>query len=116
MASGGGSGQTRAKINPANQQAARILMQEFQLLQKERNEGFTVKLLQEDNLFEWEVAIFGPPDTLYAGGYFRAAMKFPPGYPFSPPTVHFVSKLFHPNVYNNGSVCISILHPVRLSM
>ena len=32
---------------------------------------FQVKLLREDNLFDWEVAIFGPPGTLYEGGYFK---------------------------------------------
>lgn len=58
----------------ASHHAVRVLMQEFQLLQKEPMEGFRVKLLKEDNLFEWEVAIFGPPDTLFAGGYFRATM------------------------------------------
>lgn len=49
---------------------------------------------QDDNLFEWEVAIFGPPETLYAGGYFRAMMKFPLEYPFAPPSVRFVTKLW----------------------
>lgn len=112
MSNGTSSSHPRTqKVNPANQQAARVLMQELQQLQKERTEGFIVKLVQEDNLFEWEAGIFGPPDTLYQGGYFKACMKFPPGYPFSPPTVHFSTKMWHPNVYANGSVCISILHP-----
>lgn len=71
-----------------------MLMQEFQALQKEPNEGFQVKLLKEDNMFEWDVALFGPPETVYAGGYFRACIKFPPEYPFSPPTVRFVTKLW----------------------
>lgn len=29
------------------------------------------KLMNDENLFEWEVALFGPPDTLYQGGYFK---------------------------------------------
>jgi ubiquitin-conjugating enzyme E2 R len=33
------------------------------------------------------VGIFGPPDTLYEGGYFKADMEFPTTYPFSPPKV-----------------------------
>lgn len=37
------------------------------------SEGFRVKLCNDDNLFEWEVAIFGPPDTLYQGGYFKVS-------------------------------------------
>ncbi|OQV26262.1 Ubiquitin-conjugating enzyme E2 R2 [Hypsibius exemplaris] len=94
-----------------NQHAVRVLMQEFTALQKEPIEGFRCKLLKDDNLFEWEVGIFGVPETIYQGGYFRASMKFPPEYPFSPPTVRFLTKLWHPNIYENGTVCISILHP-----
>uniref|UniRef100_A0A182SBF4 UBIQUITIN_CONJUGAT_2 domain-containing protein n=1 Tax=Anopheles maculatus TaxID=74869 RepID=A0A182SBF4_9DIPT len=51
--------------------AVRALSLEYKSLQEEPVEGFRVKLLNEDNLFEWEVAIFGPPDTLYQGGYFK---------------------------------------------
>lgn len=53
--------------------AVRALSLEYRGLQEEPVEGFCVKLLNEDNLFEWEVAIFGPPDTLYQGGYFKVS-------------------------------------------
>ncbi|MGH0176586.1 UNVERIFIED_CONTAM: hypothetical protein FKN15_005972 [Acipenser sinensis] len=32
-------------------------------------------------------------------------------YPYSPPTFRFLTKMWHPNIYENGDVCISILHP-----
>ena len=51
--------------------AVRALAMEYRSLQEEPVEGFCVKLVNEDVLFEWEVAIFGPPDTLYQGGYFK---------------------------------------------
>lgn len=51
--------------------AIRALALELKSLQEEPVEGFRVKLVNEDNMFEWEVAIFGPPDTLYQGGYFK---------------------------------------------
>ncbi|KAF3425678.1 hypothetical protein E2986_13656 [Frieseomelitta varia] len=51
--------------------ALRALALEYKSLQEEPVEGFRVKLVNEDNMFEWEVAIFGPPDTLYQGGYFK---------------------------------------------
>ncbi|XP_046403497.1 ubiquitin-conjugating enzyme E2 R2 [Ischnura elegans] len=91
--------------------ALRALALEYKSLQEEPVEGFRVKLVNDDNLFEWEVAIFGPPDTLYQGGYFKAHMKFPPDYPYSPPSIRFLTKVWHPNVYENGDLCISILHP-----
>lgn len=49
-----------------------------------------------------------PPFT---GGIFRARMTFPPTYPHQPPKLKFETPIFHPNVYENGEVCISILHP-----
>ncbi|TMS40081.1 hypothetical protein L596_006507 [Steinernema carpocapsae] len=38
-------------------------------------------------------------------------MTFPPNYPYEPPSVKFQTKMYHPNVYENGTLCISILHP-----
>ncbi|KAG1664203.1 Ubiquitin-conjugating enzyme E2 R1 [Nymphon striatum] len=96
---------------PPSSSALRALALEFKGLQEEPVEGFRVKLVNEDVLNEWEVAIFGPPDTLYQGGYFKAHVKFPLDYPYSPPSVRFLTKVWHPNVYENGELCISILHP-----
>ena len=50
------------------------------------------------------------PDSLYYGGYFKATMTFSENYPFSPPTFQFSRPLFHPNIYQDGKLCISILH------
>lgn len=51
--------------------AVKALQLELKKIQAEPVEGFRVKLLNDDNIFEWEVAIFGPPGTLYEGGYFK---------------------------------------------
>ncbi|KAK6926943.1 Ubiquitin-conjugating enzyme E2 [Dillenia turbinata] len=74
-------------------------------------DGTCVGLVDESNIFEWSVLIIGPPDTLYEGGLFNAIMTFPQNYPSSPPTVRFTSDMWHPNIYPDGRVCISILHP-----
>nr|CAD2181928.1 unnamed protein product [Meloidogyne enterolobii] len=73
-------------------------------------EGIKVHSVAE-NIFIWKVAIFGAPGTIYQGGYFKATLKFPPKYPFEPPSMRFDNPIFHPNVYKDGRVCISILHP-----
>ena len=93
--------------------AIRILALELKNLRENPLEGITPRLLNEDNMLEWEVALFGPPDTWYQGGYYKAVMKFPPDYPFSPPVVRFITKVWHPNVFENGEMCISILHPPK---
>ena len=53
----------------------------------------------------------GPPETPYEGGFFQAEMCFPKEYPNMPPTLRFISDIVHPNVYPDGKVCMSILHP-----
>jgi len=83
---------------------------ELKSLQTTPVEGFTVQS-DDQNVFKWTVAIYGPPGTLYQGGYFKATIKFPNNYPYSPPNLRFLSKVWHPNVYENGELCISILHP-----
>lgn len=74
-------------------------------------EGVSVGLDEDDNLFRWQVMLVGPPDTLYEGGFFKAKLKFPNDFPNMPPKMIFESEMWHPNVFKNGEVCISILHP-----
>lgn len=37
-------------------------------------------------------------------------MTFPNNYPYSPPTFKFKRPIYHPNIYSDGRLCISILH------
>ena len=51
----------------------------------------------------------GPGDSPYAGGVFFVMIHFPPDYPFKPPKVQFQTKVYHPNVNSQGSICLDIL-------
>lgn len=53
----------------------KALMLEMKSLQEEPVEGFKITLVDEADLYNWEVAIFGPPNTHYEGGYFKVRMK-----------------------------------------
>ncbi|KAH9872784.1 hypothetical protein J1614_005178 [Plenodomus biglobosus] len=89
--------------------AQRILMNEFKELNKEK--WTNIELIQE-NIFEWSVALIVlNQDSMYYGGYFKAKMTFPRNYPHSPPDFKFIRPLYHPNIYPDGRLCISILHP-----
>ncbi|KAI5799204.1 ubiquitin-conjugating enzyme/RWD-like protein [Peziza echinospora] len=91
--------------------AARRLLKEYRQLVDEAPEGLSAGPIDEDNLFEWECLIQGPEDTPFEGGVFPATLSFPKDYPLSPPSMKFTCEMFHPNIYKDGSVCISILHP-----
>ncbi|KAJ0007359.1 hypothetical protein Pint_30118 [Pistacia integerrima] len=95
----------------ASSQASLLLQKQLKDLNKHPVEGFSAGLLNENNVFEWSVLIMGPPGTLYEGGFFSAIMSFPSNYPCNPPTLKFTSEIWHPNIYPDGKVCISILHP-----
>jgi ubiquitin-conjugating enzyme E2 G1 len=71
----------------------------------------SVGLTDDSNLYDWEILIMGPDGTLFEGGFFKARLVFPPDFPNMPPTMTFISEMWHPNVYQDGKVCISILHP-----
>jgi len=94
----------------AEGQGVLLLRKQLKDLMRNPVEGFSAGLVDDSNVYEWNVSIIGPPDTLYEGGFFTTIMTFPQDYPNNPPTVRFTSDMWHPNVYPDGRVCISILH------
>ena len=56
-----------------------------------------------------EGIIFGPEDSEWEGGVFRIMMTFSEEYPSKAPKVKFLTKMFHPNIYKNGDICLNIL-------
>lgn len=62
-----------------------------------------------EDILHWKATIIGPSDSPYEGGIFDLEIKFPNNYPFRPPSIKFLTKLYHPNINSNGEICLDIL-------
>ncbi|KHN33397.1 Ubiquitin-conjugating enzyme E2 7 [Glycine soja] len=89
-------------------QASLLLQKQLKDLCKNPVDGFSAGLVDETNIFEWSVTIIGPPDTLYDD--FVASVFWGFGLP---PKNHVFSYAYWGalQMYPDGRVCISILHP-----
>lgn len=84
-------------------------MNEYKDLEKEK---WVNVELDEAALFKWSIGLMViNPESAFDGAYFKAEMTFSDKYPYTPPTFKFLRPIFHPNIYPDGKVCISILHP-----
>uniref|UniRef100_M1D7K4 Ubiquitin carrier protein n=1 Tax=Solanum tuberosum TaxID=4113 RepID=M1D7K4_SOLTU len=88
--------------------ASKRILKELKDLQKDPPTSCSAGPVGED-MFHWQATIMGPSDSPYAGGVFLVTIHFPPDYPFKPPKVAFRTKVFHPNINSNGSICLDIL-------
>ena len=88
--------------------ARRRLVRDFKRLQADPPAGVTAAP-DDANILVWQAVIFGPDDTPWEGGTFRLEMNFSEDYPNEAPAVRFATRVFHPNVYNDGQICLDIL-------
>ena len=85
------------------------LKKELAELQKDTNAGVTVTP-KSDQLTELEGSITGPADTPYEGGFYQISISIPAGYPFEPPKMKCITKIWHPNISSQtGAICLDIL-------
>ena len=71
-------------------------------------------VVNEVNLYTGRACIFGPIGTPYEDCPMLFSFEIDADYPFEPPKVLFDTydgiTRFHPNMYKEGKVCLSILH------
>ena len=91
-----------------SQATTKRIMKELLTMQKDTPPNISAAPIDENDLYKWQAVIFGPADSVYAGGVFRLSIVFPADYPFKAPRVEFLTKIYHCNIMNK-SLCIDIL-------
>mmetsp|Transcript_30202 Transcript_30202/g.56406 ORF Transcript_30202/g.56406 Transcript_30202/m.56406 type:complete len:182 (-) Transcript_30202:310-855(-) len=71
-----------------------------------------VKLNQDDvksqKLTDFRLSI-APQDGYWKGAEFRFRYQVPEAYPYKPPKIKCLDKIYHPNINYEGNVCLNIL-------
>jgi ubiquitin-conjugating enzyme E2 D/E len=89
------------------------ITKELENIEKEmKEEGsniLDISLVDNDDLTKMKATIKGPVDSPFEEGIFEVSIDFPLDYPFKAPILKFKSKVYHPNVSEEGSICLDIL-------
>jgi ubiquitin-conjugating enzyme E2 D/E len=83
------------------------IKREYDTIQKDDN-TCRVELIDQ-NMQKWYAFIDGPSETPFEKGEFKLELTFTNSYPFKPPEVKFITRIFHPNISEQGSICLDIL-------
>lgn len=85
------------------------LHKELQEVQKDTGSGVTVEPMG-DEMSHLKGTLKGPASSPYEGGVFVVDIILTEQYPFEPPKMKFLTKVWHPNISSaSGAICIDIL-------
>ncbi|GMH28296.1 hypothetical protein Nepgr_030139 [Nepenthes gracilis] len=84
------------------------LAKELKNLDEIPPEGIKVGV-NDDDFSTIYADIEGPAATPYENGVFRLKLILTRDFPQSPPKGYFLTKIFHPNIANNGEICVNTL-------
>jgi len=89
--------------------ALKRISKELQEIIKEPVMNCTTGPVSEGDLFKWQATLIGPSATPYEGGVFSLDISFPKDYPFAPPKIKFITRVYHCNISPSGGICLDIL-------
>mmetsp|Transcript_9097 Transcript_9097/g.15856 ORF Transcript_9097/g.15856 Transcript_9097/m.15856 type:complete len:191 (+) Transcript_9097:137-709(+) len=82
---------------------------ELKEIERDQGSGVRIEVLG-NNLQRLRGWVPGPKDTPYDGGLYEIEIILPNQYPFEPPKMRFVTKVWHPNISSqSGAICLDIL-------
>ena len=86
--------------------ARRRLLRDFKRLLEDPLDGIAAAPVGNDILL-WNAVICGPNETPFEDGTFKLNLQFSEEYPKRPPVVKFLSKMFHPNIFEEDGQLLS---------
>lgn len=88
--------------------AKKTIMRELLEYQDDDSLLFTADI-ENDDLFSLRIALSPPENTPYEEGIFFLSVIIPAQYPYSRPSVKFETKIYHPNVDDEGRISLKSL-------
>merc|ERR1712071_149808 len=89
--------------------ASRIKKELDEVSKDDGTSGVTATPINDDNRHLLG-KISGSSGTPYEGGVFEIDIKIPAQYPFVPPKMNFITKIWHPNISSQtGAICLDVL-------
>ena len=83
---------------------------ELKDLTDEPMSGVNIETKNPDEVTVWIASIDGPKESPFEGGKFRVELDFTDNYPFKAPHVHFLTKIYHPNIkQDTGEICTAAI-------
>jgi ubiquitin-conjugating enzyme (huntingtin interacting protein 2) len=82
------------------------IQKELKEIEHDKASGVTAEVVS-DNLLQLIGCVPGPKDTPYEGGVFKVDIQLDAQYPFAPPKMKFMTRVWHPNVSSqSGAICL----------
>ena len=88
---------------------SRRLNMDFKEMMSDPPKGCSIRLYDGSDMNHMIATIDGPADSPYVGGKFELDIKFGSNYPFKPPVIKFITRIYHPNIDSKGNICLDVL-------
>lgn len=89
------------------------IIKEIQTINNDINNNKETNIIKletiHDNIYDWYMTIKGPDKSRYNNALFKIHVNIPYQFPFYSPKIRFITKIAHPNISQDGNICMDIL-------
>jgi len=96
-------------LDPAAPSTKRIVKETQKWMKASSIPGGITAVPRSNNPRHFDLTIEGPEGTCFEGGIFKLELFLPMDYPMVAPKIHFLSRIYHPNIDRIGRICLDIL-------